>query len=1085
MYAVLRAVLAVVAAIVLITATPAAAAPPTVDPGLYASLKWRNIGPPLGGRSIAVAGSVARPNEYYFGATGGGLWKTTNGGEDWSPVTDGQIASSSVGAIDVCPSDPDTVYIGMGEVELRGNVIPGDGVYKTTDGGKTWKHMGLSDTQMIGRVRVDPTNCDRVFVAALGHTFGPNADRGVFRSTNGGETWQKVLFGDDLTGAVDLSIDPSNPQVIYASLWHVFRKPWLLFSGGPSSGLFKSTDGGTTWTELSGNPGLPAEPLGKIGVSVSPADPNRVYAIVEAAEGGVYRSDDAGATWQRTNDSASLRQRAFYYTRIYADPVVRDRVYVVNTSFFRSDDAGASFSTISTPHGDNHDLWIAPDNNSRMVEGNDGGANVSTNGGQDWTDQDYSTAQMYRLATTDDDPYLVCGEQQDRGAVCVSSTGGDFINIPGGSESGPIAVDPRDSNVIYAGSCCGPFTGSLTRFDRSGKTGIGGRRIDPWPDNPMGHPARDNLHRFQWTYPLVTNRAEPDAVFAGSQYVLKSTNGGQSWQRISPDLTYADPATLGDSGGPITRDQTGIEYYATVFAIAPSTVDPNVIWAGSDDGLIHITTGGGGRWRDVTPRGLPKDSRVSMIDAGHHNARTAYAAVHRYKLDDFRPYIYKTHNRGRAWTKITRGIPNGDFIWSVREDPKRRGLLYAAAQHGVYVSFNDGRRWQSLSLDLPDNSVQDIGVTRGDIVIASHGRGFYVLDDGAKLLRRLTPHTKPRDIADFHQTVPPETPIPDVGPPPPTIPPTTHAPDAENDVAILRDPDNPVRTAANTPVTNNLQVSYTLKQAATSATMDFLDADGDVVRSFTLPTTAGAGTLSWNLRYADATSFPGLIYWAADNNGPRAPLGTHSVRLTVDGQSLTQSFEVLKDPRLEGIISDADIQEQFELALQVRNRTSDANQGVINIRDCTAQIDARIAAANDSEVTQQGTALKNALSAVENELYQTRLRSNQDPLNFPIKLNNKIATLRSVIESIDSQPTDQTHEVFDLLEGQLLVQLDRLAEIVTNDVPSFNALLQSRGQQPITCSAVAQAGSTAAARRRAENGTAPTGGRARVGRHVD
>jgi photosystem II stability/assembly factor-like uncharacterized protein len=1075
-----RTALAAVVAVLLVSATPVAAAPPTVDPSLYASLKWRNIGPPLGGRSIAVAGSVARPNEYYFGATGGGLWKTTNGGDEWSPVTDGQIGSSSVGAIDVCPSNPDVVYIGMGEVELRGNVIPGDGVYKTTDGGKTWQHMGLADTQMIGRVRVDPTNCDRVFVAALGHTFGPNADRGVFRSSDGGRTWQKVLFGDDLTGAVDLSIDPSNPQVVYASLWHVFRKPWLLFSGGDSSGLFKSTDGGTTWIEVSGNPGLPADPLGKIGVSVSPADPNRVYAIVEAADGGVFRSDNAGATWQRTDNDAARRQRAFYYTRIYADPVVRDRVYVLNTSFYRSNDAGASFSSISTPHGDNHDLWIASDNNSRMIEGNDGGANVSTNGGEDWTDQDYSTAQIYRIATTDNDPYLVCGEQQDRGATCVSSTGGnDFFGIPGGSESGPIAVDPRDSNVFYAGSCCGPFTGSLTRFDRSGKTGIGGRRIDPWPDNPMGHAAGDVTHRFQWTYPLAINPAEPDALFAGSQYVLKSTNGGQSWQRITPDLTYADPATLGDSGGPITRDQTGIEYYADVFAIAPSTVDPKVIWAGSDDGLIHLTTQGGGTWRNVTPRGLAKDSRVSMIDAGHQSTATAYAAVHRYKLDDFRPYIYKTHSGGTAWTKITNGIPAGDFVWVVREDPQRRGLLYAATQHGVYVSFDDGSNWQSLSLNLPDNSVQDLAVKRGDIVIASHGRGFYVLDDGATLLRRLTPQTKPGDIADFKQTVPPETPIPDVGPPPPTIPPTTHAPDAENDVAILRDPDNPVRS-----VTNNLQVSYTLKQAATSATADFLDADGDVVRSFTLPTTAGTRTLDWNLRYATATSFPGLVYWSADNNGPKAPLGTHSVRLTVDGQSLTQSFQVLKDARLNGIVSDADIQEQFDLALQVRNRTSDANQGVINIRACTTQVDDRMAAANDPEVTERGTALKNALSAVENELYQTRLRSNQDPLNFPIKLNNKIATLRSVIESIDSRPTDQAHEVFDLLNGQLAAQLDRLAAIVANDLPSFNAVLASHSQPPITCSAVSQAGATAAARPRAEGGAARTDARARIGRHV-
>jgi photosystem II stability/assembly factor-like uncharacterized protein len=929
-------------------------------------------------------------------------------------------------------------------------VIPGDGVYKTTDGGKTWTHVGLSDTQMIGRVRVDPTNCDRVFVAALGHAFGPNAERGVFRSSNGGQSWQKVLYRDDLTGAVDLSIDPSNPQVVYASLWHAFRQPWLLVSGGDESGLFKSTNGGTTWTELSGNPGLPAKPQGKIGVSVSPADSNRVYAIVEAADGGVFRSDDAGATWQRVNDSANLRQRAFYYTRIYADPVVRDRVYVLNTSLYRSNDAGASYSTIPTPHGDNHDLWIAPNDNQRMIESNDGGANVSTNGGTNWTGQSYSTAQIYRIATTNDDPYLVCGEQQDRGTSCVSSTGGtDRIDITGGSESGPIAVDPRDSNVFYAGSCCGPFTGSLSRFDRSGRTGIGGRRVDVWPDNPMGHPARDAKHRFQWTYPLVTNPAEPDAVFTGSQYVMKSTNGGQSWQQISPDLTYADPATLGDSGGPITKDQDGIEYYADVFSIAPSTVDPKVIWAGSDDGLIHVTTRGGGSWQNVTPRGLPKFSRVSMIDAGHQSTRTAYAAVHRYQLDDFKPYIYETHNGGKSWQKITKGIRDDDFVWVVREDPQRRGLLYAAAQHGAYVSFDDGGSWQSLDLNLPDTSVQDLVIKGDDVVIATHGRGFYVLDDGAKLLRRLDRHTKPRDVAGFHQTVPPVTPIPPVGPPAPVIPPTTHAPDAENAVAVLRDPDDPVRS-----VSPNVQVSYTLKQAAQSATAQFLSSAGDVITTFTLPTAAGTRTQSWNLRYPDAVSFPGLIYWSANNTGPKAPLGAHSVRLTVDGQALTQSFEILKDSRLANIVSDADIRAEFELALKVRNGTSDANQGVVNIRACTAQVDDRIASANDSEVTQRGGELKTALSAVENELYQTRLRSNQDPLGFPIKLNNKIATLRGVIESVDSKPTDQTYDVFALLAGQLGVQLDKLAQIVANDVPRFNALVQSRGLQPISCSSV-------------------------------
>ena len=531
-----RHILLTVAAVTLLAAplvspgATAAAPPQQVDPSLYSSLKWRNIGPQLGGRSLAVAGSAARPNEYYFGATGGGLWKTTDSGTTWAPVTDQQITSSSVGAVAVCAANPDVVYIGMGEVDLRGSVIPGDGVYRSTDAGKTWHHVGLADTQMIGRIRIDPANCDHVYVAALGHVFGANTERGVFRTMDGGASWHRGLFVDDQTGAVDLSMDPANPNVLYASMWHVIRKPWLLFDGGTQSGLYKSTDGGSTWTNLTPGFGLTAgEPVGKIGVSVSGADPNRVYALVEAHDGGLFRSDDGGATWTKGSTISDIRQRAFYFTKIFADTTNRDRVYVGNVSFLRSDDAGATFRTVRTPHSDNHDLWIDPANDNRMIEGNDGGAAVSTDGAATFTAEDYSTAQFYKVATTNDDPYLVCGEQQDRGTVCASSTGGtDTVGITGGSESGPIAVDPTNSNVFYVGDCCGPFTGAMSRFDRTGQSAIGARRIDVWPNNPQGQPAGSLKHRFQWTYPLVTNPAEPDAVFAGSQFVMKTTNGGQS-----------------------------------------------------------------------------------------------------------------------------------------------------------------------------------------------------------------------------------------------------------------------------------------------------------------------------------------------------------------------------------------------------------------------------------------------------------------------------------------------------------------------------------------------------------------------------
>ena len=1037
------AVAAVVAAALVPGAGGAArAAAGNVDPSLYAALKWRNIGPNTGGRVLAVAGSAARPNEYYFGATGGGLWKTTDGGTNWAPVTDGRITSSSVGAIAVCPSDPDVVYIGMGETASRGDIISGDGVYKTTDGGQTWSHLGLDDTEMISRVRLDPNNCDRVYVAALGHEFGNSTERGVFRSTDGGANWQKVLYVSDQTGASDLSMDPTNPQVLYASMWQTNRKFWTMSSGGDESGLYKSTDGGTTWKQITGNPGLPAKPIGKIGVSVSGADPNRVYALVEAKEGGLYRSDDAGATWKLASNDADIRQRGFYFNTVFADPTDADRVYVGNVSFLRSDDAGASFSTIRTPHGDNHDLWIAPNDDKRMIEGNDGGATVSTDGGANFTAEDYPTAQIYQLATTNDDPYLVCGEQQDRNSVCVSSTGGtDSFGI-GGGESGPVAVDPSNSNVFYAGN----YGWRLTRFDRSGESLIGNRNINPWPDNPMGYPAKDLNHRVQWTFPLVTNPAEPDAVFTGSQYLMKTTNGGQSWQKISPDLTYNDPSTTGDSGGPITKDQTSVEYYATIFSIAPSTVDHKVIWTGSDDGLVHLTTDGGGSWQNVTPPDLAKFTRVSMIDAGHKDTQTAYIAGQRYMADDdTSPIAYRTHDGGRTWTKITNGIAAGDFLWTIRQDPVRDDLLYATTEHRVYVSFNDGDSWQPLQLNLPDTRVYDLEVKNDDLVVSTHGRGFYVLDDAAALLRRLTPDTTAGDVADFHQTVPPITPIPHVAPPNPVVPPTTHADDQDNALATIKDPDDVVRS-----VSSNVSVSYTLKQDVKSATADFLDREGKVITSVTLPTTAGTRTTTWNLRYPDAVSFPGLIYWAGSNTGPKSPLGTYAVQLKVDGQSLQQSFNVLKDSRLTHV-TDSDIQKEFDLALKVRDRSSDANQGVIDIRACTAQIDDRVTAAKNPAISNAAARLDNSLAQVENELYQTKLQADEDPLNFPIKLNDKIAGLHSVIESVDSRPTDQTYEVFDELSNKLDVQLSSLAKIVSKDVGHFNRLLKAKRLKLVTC----------------------------------
>jgi len=695
------------------------------------TLEWRSIGPDRGGRSIAVAGHPDRPSEYYFGATGGGLFKTTDGGVTWLPVTDGQIGSSSVGAVAVAPSDPDIVYIGMGEVQLRANVLQGDGVYRSNDAGQTWRHLGLDDTHAIGRIRVDPTDPNRVYVAALGHPFGANPERGIFRTVDGGRTWANVLFRDEQTGAVDLVIDPNNADVLYATLWEVYRKPWRLWSGGEGSGLFKSTDGGDSWTELTGNPGLPSGLLGKITVTVSGADSQRVWANVEAEQGGLYMSDDGGATWTLMNDHRDLWQRAFYFLRVQADPVDRNTIYVLSFRLMRSTDAGRSFEYMPETHADHHDLWIDPENPLRMINGNDGGGVISVNGGRTWTGMTYPTAQIYRLATTADFPYHACGAQQDNTTVCVSSERGHLRNprgvstewmyAVGGGESGYVAPHPADPDVVYAGA-----TNALTRYDR--RTGTL-RDIQPYPRIVMGEPARDMPERWNWTYPIAVSPIAPHVLYVGSQHLWSSADEGETWDRISPDLTRAEPETMEDSGGPIVFDQDGPEIYATLYTIAPSPHDPVTIWTGSDDGLLHVTQDHGVEWTDVTPPDMPAHTRVMTIEISPHDAATAYVAGIRYEMDDRTPYAWKTNDYGTTWTKIVNGIPAGDFVRVIREDPHRAGLLYAGTEHGVYVSFDDGGSWTALSLNLPDTPVTGLVVEDRDVVVSTHGRSFWVLDD--------------------------------------------------------------------------------------------------------------------------------------------------------------------------------------------------------------------------------------------------------------------------------------------------------------------------------------------------------------------
>jgi photosystem II stability/assembly factor-like uncharacterized protein len=986
-------------------AAPAAA----YDSTFLGGLSWRNVGPVRGGRSIAVSGTTSRPMEYYFGATGGGVWKTQDGGTSWRVVSDAFFGSSSVGAIAQCEADPDIVYVGMGEVALRGNVMQGDGAYRSTNGGRTWTHIGLDDTQAISRIRVHPTDCNLVYAAVLGHTYGEHPDRGVYRSRDGGRSWEKVLYRDARTGAVDLVIDPSNPNVLYAGFWEVYRTPWMLSSGGPGGGLFKSSDGGNSWVELTRGPGMPSGLWGKVGVSVSGADSNRVYAIIEADEGGVFRSDDAGLTWQRMNDERKLRQRAFYYTRIYADPVEKDVVYALNVGFHRSTDGGRTFpGSISVPHGDNHDLWIDPANNQRMVQSNDGGANVSFNGGQSWTGQEYRTAQLYGITTTAHVPYWVCGAQQDNSTACMRSRGWPQMAphvAVGGGESGYIASDPENPDIIYAGS----YGGLLTRFDyATGRSEV----INIWPDNPMGHSASEITERFQWTFPIVFSRTGPKTLYVGSQHLWVTRTEGKSWERISPDLTRADPKTMGPSGGPITRDQTGVETYATIFSIAPSPHDAATIWVGTDDGYVQITRNGGRTWSNVTPRDMPDFTRISMVEASPHRPGSAYVAGKRYQLDDRRPYAWRTDDYGATWTRIDATIPQHDFVHVVREDPKRAGLLYAGTEHGVWVSFDNGARWQSLQRNLP-RSVQVPGlvVEENDLVIATHGRSAYVMEN-ISTLRQLTPQLSASKMHLFEP------------------------------VSVYRDLDNSVA------------VNYYLREPVNGLRIEIVDARGAVVRSSGgggggqgQATRAGMNRFSWDMRHDGPVTFPGMILWAAGSQGPLAVPGQYTVRLSAEGEPVqTQRFEIRIDPRTPDVTL-ADLQAQFDLATKVRDRTSDTNNGVIRIRALKRQVDDRVQ--SDASLGTDAESLKARLSAVEEELYQVRNQSGQDPLNYPIKLNNKIAALMRTVEGVAGRPTAQSYIVFEQLSAQLDVQLGIFDEIVRTELAAFNRQLAARNLQPI------------------------------------
>ena len=1012
------------------------------DP-LFKGMKYRPIGPFRGGRSLTAAGIPGDPTTYYFGATGGGVWKSSDGANTWSPVFD-KDGAPSIGSIAVAVSDPNVVYVGTGEACIRGNISQGDGVWKSVDAGKSWKRVGLKDSRAIGKVIVNPRNPDIVFVAALGHPFGPNTERGVFRTTDGGKTWDKVLYKDENTGAIDVAFDPQNPNILFASLWEARRTPWSLASGGPGSGVYRSTDGGATWKRLEQH-GLPKGPYGRIGLAVA-ANSERVYAIIEAKEnGGLYRSDDGGDTWDLVNGSHSLFQRPWYYMHVIADPNDANTLYVADVEFFKSTDGGRSFNKMKVPHGDNHGLWIDPKNTKRMIASNDGGVTVSLDGGNSWTREDNQpTAQFYHVITDTRTPYYVYGAQQDNSTVAIASRsdsgeiGRDDWYTVGGGEAGYIAPDPTDPNIVYAGD----YQGNITRFDRRTNQ-VKNIAVSPELSDARGAGGLD--HRFQWTAPIVTSPHDPNTIYYGGERIFKTADGGTHWEAISDDLTRNDKSKQQPSGGPITVDDTGTEYYDTVFSIAPSPLAKGLIWAGTDDGLIQITRDEGKNWTNVTPKDLAEWSRISLIEASPHDAGTAYVAIDRHQNDDLAPYIYKTSDYGATWSRITTGIPDGSFARAVREDPKRKGLLYAGTERGVFVSFDDGAHWRSLQINLPITPIHDLVIKNDDLVVATHGRSFWILDDVSPL-RQFADSLAGEDVHLYQ----------------PATAYRVHAGEA------------PVRSpfAGKNPP-NGAVIYFYLKQARKpevkpevkkdEVKIEILDATGSVIRKYSsskaerldepldpddkkpekqIKPEDGLNRFVWDLHYDAANRVPGYFLWAY-NDGAKGPLalpGSYQVLLTANGKSLTAPFELKIDPRVT--TSQSDLEKQFKLQMDVceqLNRVYDAVNQIQDVREQLNGLKKRLAPGDSTKALFDGaTALDAKLIAVRDPLINFRISASEDSLAYAPGIDAKLAFLSMAVAGFaDSAPTESEYQEFDQLKKQTDELLSRWEQVRNADITSF------------------------------------------------
>jgi len=991
--------------------TGEAVAMASVDPSLLGALEWRHIGPYRGGRVVAVAGDPVDPLVFYFGSAHGGVWKTVDAGLTWRNVSDGYFSVAPIGALGVSRSNPQVIYVGTGEGIPRQHISPGDGVYKSTDGGATWVNVGLGETRHISDLVIDPRNPDIVYVAAKGDMFGPSEHRGIYRTRDGGRTWEKVLYRNDLAGAADITMDPSNPNVLIASLNYHVRYPWDEVGGGPGSGLYKTTDGGNTWSELTGNPGLPQGVVGEIGVDISPARPNRVYAIIEAAEGGIYRSDDGGATWTRGFDERAQRFFPASYNHIAADTEDPDVVYVLHQAFWKSTDGGMTFTTRRLAHSDHHVLWIDPRDSRRMIDGNDGGAQVTLNGGETWSGlENQSTADLFSLTLDDREPYWLYFSQNDNSHVAIpsQSNGGsigrtDYLDIPQG-EGGQTAVKP-DGSVVYAGDRT-----TIIRFDvASGQ----GRDISVWPDDEFGDPIKDVKERIYYSFPILLSSFDPNVLYTASQYLYRTTDEGDSWARISPDLSRNRQEVMGKiPGGPITSIASSLYYPSTIRAIEESPLSADEIWVGTDDSSVQYTTNGGKSWTNVSPPDMPEWTTIWAVDVSAHRKGTAYVAGERHRVSDRAPYLYKTTDYGQSWQKITNGIGDIAFTYVIREDPVRPGLLYAGTEVGVYVSFDDGANWQPLQRNLPVVGVMYMQVKRDDVVIGTHGRGAWILDN-VSALRQLTPEIAAAPVHLFEV-----------------------APAIRNLGASL----GPAREVAgegkNPPA--GVLIEYLLAQEPSDgATLTILDAAGAEIVAFSsaergsarMPAAAGMNRFLWNMGYpappAPPRDVPLSGFEATQPTGPVAIPGRYTARLTVGGQTYEQPFQILKDPRVQA--TDADLQAQLTLMMDIGKRAADAVDGLNRLYEAREQVDAQ---------KEGAPAVLERLRTIEGVLQ--RLTGSHSLELGPKGLYNRLGTLSRSVLSADAKPTRQQYDVYELLSAGIAEQLRLLDEVIASELPAVS-----------------------------------------------